>query len=170
MFFQRTQQKLSSKDFVLLLKTHKGLYVYLCIVRQAEVRGGVLVVLDMAKKWAGVFSILGSGERLSIMIVLQGSKYIRHSHGSSAQVGCLSFSQIRESAEISSDTMLSYHLSKLMGAGLIRKFAVQDDKGRVFPLYSVSEKWQKFSSELGLDAEVKAYIKKKYPEAFTEEG
>jgi len=121
------------------------------------------------KKWAKTFSLLGSSERLSIMIVLHGAEYIRHTHGDFVvKEACLSFSQIGEASEIKSDTRLSYHLSKLIHAGLVSKRAAQDKKGRVFPMYTPTKYWRDFASELGIDRQIKAYIKKKYPESFVE--
>ncbi|RLI44816.1 hypothetical protein DRO69_06570 [Candidatus Bathyarchaeota archaeon] len=125
--------------------------------------------MDLVEKWKEVFSFLGSGERISIMIVLHGSKYLRHTHYGSVDEGCLTFSQILESTGIESDTRLSYHLSKLIGAGLVKKFPFKDKKGRVFPMYTIGEKWRSFASELAIDKLIKDYIKEKYPDSFVEE-
>lgn len=128
-----------------------------------------LALLDLAKKWEAVFNILGSGERISVMIVLHGSNYLRHAHYGLVEKGCLTFTQILEAAEIESDTRLSYHLSRLIDAGLVRKFPVKDERGRVFPMYTTTKRWRDFSSELGIDEKIKAYIKEKYPGSFVEE-
>jgi len=124
------------------------------------------LVVDLAKKYAKIFSVLGSEERLSVLVVLHGSHYIRHQHPETKGDGCLSFSQILEATEIDSDTRLSYHLSKLLDAKLVSKSALMDEKGRVFPVYTTTEIWQQFASDLGLDKEIKEYISKKYPTLF----
>lgn len=126
------------------------------------------MVVDLAKKYAGIFAVLGSDERLSVLIVLHGSSYIRHQHPRTKGEGSLSFSQILEAAEIDSDTRLSYHLSKLLNAKLVSKSALMDDRGRVFPVYTTTEIWRQFASDIGFDKQIKEYISKKYPDSFFE--
>lgn len=128
---------------------------------------------EVTERWAEVFAILGSEERLSILFALQGSLYVQHKHTGLDAVdddedGCLSFSQIGEASEIHSSTRLSYHISKLIGADLIRKLPHQDKSGRVFPLYSVTRKWKSFSTELGIDKIIQSQIRRRYPNAFIE--
>ena len=127
-------------------------------------------------EWTDVFAAIGNDERLSIMIVLSGSDYILHSHVSNAgsvgangiEPGCLPFSDIAKSIDVSSASRLSYHLSKLMDANLVCKIPAKDAKERVFPLYKVTARWQKFAVEFGFNAKIKEYVKHKYPESFNE--
>jgi len=123
----------------------------------------------LTKKWTDVFSLLNSEERLSVLLVLFGSKFIRHQHfgmDDDTVNGCLSFTQIRNAAEITSDTRLSYHLSKLLDARLIEKIAYIDKKERVFPMYKTTEKWDSFARDFGFDAKIRNYIQERYPELF----
>lgn len=122
------------------------------------------------EEWAEIFALIGSEERLSIMIVLHGSDYIRHSHisGESEKSGSLSFSQILEATDIQSDAKLSYHLSKLIEGRLINKIPYKDLKERVFPLYKPSEKWLTFASGLQIDEKIQNYIKEKFPDDYVE--
>ena len=128
-----------------------------------------IMLSELADRWAEVFSILGSEERLSILFVLQGSLFVRHKHtevNDEEPVGSLSFSQIAEAAGLPSSTRLSYHLSKLMQADLVQKIPYQDSKGRVFPLYTITDKWRAFSNELGIENIISSQIHKKYPDAY----
>ena len=129
-------------------------------------------------EWTDVFAAIGNDERLSIMIVLSGSDYILHSHMSNGdnadagaiEPGCLPFSDIAKAIEASSASRLSYHLSKLLEANLVCKIPAKDAKERVFPLYKVTSRWQKFATEFGFNAKIKEYVKHKYPESFYEKA
>jgi DNA-binding transcriptional ArsR family regulator len=124
-------------------------------------------------EWTDVFSAIGNDERLSIMIVLSSSDYIKHSHKVPTVTdseGCLPFSDIAKSTEINSATRLSYHLSKLIDAGLVSKIPAKDANERVFPLYKVTARWQKFAEEFGFHSKIKDFIKAKYPESFNEKA
>lgn len=127
-------------------------------------------------KWALVFSAIGNEDRLAVMLALHSSDYIKHSHKNSSSggqeglcnEGCLSFSQIQRATGISSDTGLSYHLSKLIEAKLIEKLPTKDAKERVFPLYRVSVIWQEFAASFGITNKIKEYIQHKHPTEYVE--
>jgi len=123
-------------------------------------------------KWAKVFSVLGSPERLSILLVLHGSLYLRHDHPGLDPVGgmdkCLSFSQIASAAEIESSARLSHHLSRLIETGVVDKIPFKDDKDRVFALYGVTDLWKNFARESGIGKALRTYLEAKYPDAYKE--
>jgi DNA-binding transcriptional ArsR family regulator len=123
-------------------------------------------MVGLIEKWAEVFNQIGNEDRLSIMIVLHGSDYLKHSRANSSNAGCLSFSQLLNATEIRPDSKLSYHLARLIEAKLVDKNPFKDDKGRVFPLYSVSKKWIDFATNCRIDERIREYIQEKYPSEF----
>lgn len=127
---------------------------------------------DFIKSNADIFSLLGSPERLSILLVLHGSLYVEHEHKGLEESNelneCLSFSEIGIATNINSSTRLSHHLSRLLEGGLIDKIPFKDTKGRVFALYGVTEKWIKFAEEMGVGNAMKKYLKSKYPTSYIE--
>ena len=134
----------------------------------------MILLEEQMSKWAVVFSAIGNEDRLSVMLALHSSDYIKHSHKDNGQTGllcgegCLSFSQIQRATGISSDTSLSYHLSKLIEAKLIEKLPTKDANERVFPLYRVSAAWQEFAASFGITNKIKEYIQHKHPNQYIE--
>jgi DNA-binding transcriptional ArsR family regulator len=110
---------------------------------------------DIVKKWAPIFEIIGNKDRLSILLALHGSNYTRGGH-------CLTFSEIRNILDDQSESTLTYNLQKLLDADLIKKEPTQDKKGkgRVYPIYSITEKWINFTEESGLLTTLTEYLEK----------
>ena len=108
---------------------------------------------EILQKWASIFVTIGNPVRLAILLILQGSRHLRGGHS-------LTFTEIKNVLEMPSETSLTYHLSKLLESGLIGKEAHKDEKERVYPLYSVSQKWLDFTTEVGLAETFNEYIEK----------
>lgn len=108
---------------------------------------------NILQKWASIFVTIGNPVRLAILLILQGSKYLRGEH-------CLTFTEIKNVLEMPSDASLTYHLNRLLDSGLIEKMAHKDENERVYPLYSVSQKWLDFTDEVGLAETFNEYIEK----------
>lgn len=108
---------------------------------------------NILEKWASIFVTIGNPVRLAILLILQGSRYLRGEH-------CLKFTEIQSILEMPSDASLTYHLGKLLDSGLIEKMPHKDENERVYPLYSVSQKWLDFAEEVGLAQTFNEYIEK----------
>lgn len=108
---------------------------------------------NILEKWASIFVTIGNPVRLAILLVLQGSRYLRGEHS-------LKFTQIQSILEMPSDASLTYHLNRLLKSELIEKMAHKDENERVYPLYSVTQKWLDFTEETGLAETFNEYVEK----------
>jgi DNA-binding transcriptional ArsR family regulator len=108
---------------------------------------------NILEKWASIFVTIGNPVRLAVLLILQGSRYLRGEHS-------LKFTEIQSILEMPSEASLTYHLNRLLDSGLIEKMAHKDENERVYPLYSVSQKWLDFTKEVGLAETFDEYIEK----------
>lgn len=113
---------------------------------------------ETLEKWASVFDVLGNPIRLAIIIILYGSKILFQ--GSSS----LTFGQINTVVKVPSKQSLTHHLKKMIDAGLITKSAYQDDSGRVYPLYAVTDTGTEFLEDFGLKGFIEKFIATKNDE------
>jgi len=100
---------------------------------------------ELLNKWASLFEVIGNPTRLGILLVLYGSEFL-----TSDGVHSLTFGQVKDIMEIPSEQSLEYHLKRLTDAKLIDKEPYKDPKGRVYPIYHVTQKWRDFIRETGL--------------------
>jgi len=122
---------------------------------------------EISKYLAPLFAIIGSGERLSIMIILHGSEYVLHQRDKinvDDLDGCLTLRQISEITGIEPSSRLLYHIKKLISVNWVRKIPYADSNGNVYALYGITNNWVDFASEYGIDIKIKEYVNEKRPE------
>lgn len=108
--------------------------------------------VEKLEKWASFFDVLGNPIRLATLIILYGSTILFEGARS------LTFGQIGEVVKVPSKQALTHHLRKLIGAGLITKSPHQDESGRVYPLYNISDTGTVFLEDFGLKKFIEEFI------------
>jgi len=109
------------------------------------------------EKWANTFDVLGNPIRLAIIVVVYGSDLLFEEQHS------LTFGQIKSVVEVPSKQAMASHLKKLVNSGLITKHAKKDEKNRVYPLYTLTEKGKEFLTDFGLKDFIEKYIQSLNP-------
>ena len=108
--------------------------------------------IEELKKWSNTFDVLGNPIRLAIVVILYGSSLLFEGEHS------LTFGQIMSVTQASSKPALVSHLHQLMDAELIEKHPIKDEKERVFPLYSISNKGKDFLLDFGMKDFIEKWI------------
>ena len=109
------------------------------------------------ENWAKIFDAIGNPLRLGILMILFGSGILHKGEKHS-----LGFTNLKRIMRIPNDATLNHHLDKLIKTGLVQKKPLQETlTSKIIPIYSVTDKTDKFFKEINLDETIEEFIKEK---------